>query len=98
MCTSGGVPFQSQWNVRTVYISFFQLQALERKGLENLHEHPRCRALTGYGTQEQWLCVFGLRVLCVTLDGSPRILLCYVYVKGGDSGHGQGVKMQATLK
>lgn len=79
-------------------LKFFQSQALERKGLENLHSHHRSRALTGYSTQEQLLCVFGRGALCVTLDGSPKILLCYIYVKEGDSGHSQGVKMQATLK
>lgn len=90
---SRGVPVPESVECAHCLHKCFQSQALERKGLGNLHEHHRCRALTGYSTQEQWLCVFGLRVLCVTLDGSPRILLCYVYVKGGDSGHGQGVTM-----
>lgn len=82
--TSRGVPFQSQWNVRTVYISVSSRKHLRGKVLE---------ISTSITDVEQWLCVFGLRVLCVTLDGSPRILLCYAYVKGGDSGHGQGVTM-----
>lgn len=35
----------------------FQSQALERKGLENLHQYHRSRARTGNSTQEQLLCM-----------------------------------------